>query len=295
MIDFRWPPPPDGRPRGDGPYPRAPRAGRPTLPQPGTELLEAGPGMALEYLVTGTGDPVTVFAHGLGQGIAETRPLGSGVPGRRVFFHFRGHGRSTAPPGLWGYADLAADLAAVADRTGATRALGVSLGAGALCRLVADRPTKFDRLVFFLPAALDRPHTDPARERFATLLDAVGSGDAARVAEAVAPEAPASVRHTPAGWAFLRQRIDQLLRDGLAPALATLDEEIPLPSPAPLAAVTAPALVIGARGDEVHPVAVAERLAAALPHATLHVYDEPGPLWTARTDLRDRVAGFLAG
>ena len=34
-----------------------------------------------------------------GSGIATTRPFGSAVAGRRVFFQFRGHGRSDAPPG----------------------------------------------------------------------------------------------------------------------------------------------------------------------------------------------------
>jgi 3-oxoadipate enol-lactonase len=57
--------------------------------------------------------------------------------------------------------------------------------------------------------------------------------------------------------------------------------------------VTAPALVIGCQGDDQHPVAVAEALAAALPRATLHVYDKPSVLWTNRSDLRDRISGFL--
>ncbi|MEN3309940.1 MAG: 3-oxoadipate enol-lactonase, partial [Micromonosporaceae bacterium] len=122
-------------------------------PEPRTDLLATPHGADLEYLRTGHGEPVTVFAHGLGNGIADTRPLGSGVPGTRVFFQFRGHGRSRAPGVRWTYADLAADLAAVAGATGATRALGVSLGAAALCRLVAGAPGRFERLVFVLPGA----------------------------------------------------------------------------------------------------------------------------------------------
>jgi pimeloyl-ACP methyl ester carboxylesterase len=265
------------------------------LPQPRTELLVTGHGATLEYLVTGTGTPATVFAHGLGNGIAETRPLGSGVPGRKIFFQFRGHGRSTAPAGPWSYADLAADLAAVADFGGASRALGVSLGAGALCRLLVDRPDRFERLVFFLPAVLDEVRGEPARQRLTALLAAVESGDAAQVAEAVAAEVPPAVRNTPAGWAFFRQRIEQLTGDGLAPALASLPDQVPVPDRDRLAAVAAPALVIGCQGDELHPVPVAEALAGALPKAVLHVYDKPGVLWTARADLRDRIASFLAG
>lgn len=293
MRGFRWPPPPDGGPRTWGPGPGAPRTGRPALPEPETELVTTPHGVRLEQLVTGAGDPVTVFAHGLGNGIATTRPFGSGVTGRKLFFQFRGHGRSDAPPGPWSYADLARDLRAVADLGGATRAFGASLGAGALCRLLAESPQRFERLVFFLPAVLDQPRGEVARERLAALLDAVDGGDAAAVADVVQVELPPAVRNTPAGWAYLRQRLDQLLRDGLAPGLASLPDSVPLRDAAALAAVTAPALVIGCAGDDLHPVEVAERLASALPRATLHVYDRPGVLWTDRADLRMRVSDFL--
>jgi 3-oxoadipate enol-lactonase len=293
-MDFRWPPPPDGRPdRYRPPVNRGPQTGRPTLPVPPTELVATPHGVELECLATGSGRPVTVFAHGLAGGIAETRPLGSGVHGRRIFFQFRGHGRSASLPGRWTYLDLARDLRAVADLYGATRALGVSLGAGALCRLLADNPNRFDRAVFFLPAVLDQPRPTRSTERLVDLLAALDSGDATEVAEVVAQEVPAQLRNTPAVWAYLRQRIEQLMRDGLAEGLAELPGQAAITDRAALGEVTAPALVIACRGDDVHPVEVAEQLAAALPNSTLHVYDRPGVVWTERADLRERVAGFL--
>ncbi len=293
MRSFRWPPPPDGGPRTWGPGPGGPRNGRPALPEPETELVATPHGVRLERLVTGTGEPVTVFAHGLGNGIATTRPFGSGVTGRKVFFQFRGHGRSEAPEGRWSYLDLARDLRAVADLSGATRAFGASLGAGALCRLLVESPERFERLVFFLPAALDQPRGPAARTRLVELLSAVESGDASAVAEVVAAELPPAVRNTPAGWAYLRQRLDHLLRDGLAPGLADLPGQVPLSDAGGLAAVTAPALVIACEGDELHPVEVAEQLAAVLPRATLHRYARPGVLWTERADLRERISEFF--
>lgn len=293
-MDFRWPPPPDGRPdRFRPPVTRGPQTGRPTLPPPPTELIATPHGVELERLVTGDGDPITVFAHGLGSGIAETRPFGSGVAGRKVFFHFRGHGRSGAPLGRWTYTDLSRDLRAVADLSGATRAFGVSLGAGALTRLLADNPGRFSRAVFFLPAVLDTPRPEIAQHRLTELLEAIEAGDAAGVAEVVAQEIPVQVRNTPAGWSFLRQRLDQLMRDGLANALAGLPDQIAVADSAAVGSVTTEALVIGCRGDELHPATVAERLAEALPNATLHVYDRPHVIWTARTDLRERISGFL--
>ncbi len=116
-------------------------------------------GRRLHYVVTGTGDPVTVFAPGLAQSIADTRPFGSGVEGTRVFVDLRGHGGSTGPPSDdgWTYEGLGDDVRRVADETSATRALGVSLGAGALLRLLAQTPDRFERVVLALPG----PVTDP--------------------------------------------------------------------------------------------------------------------------------------
>jgi pimeloyl-ACP methyl ester carboxylesterase len=121
-----------------------------------------GPNGAIEFITTGSGLPATVFAHGVTGSIQTTRPFGSGVLGSRTFFHFRGYGASAPAAKPLTYPALEADLRAVVDHVGATRALGVSMGAGALCRLLASTPLRFERLVFALPAALDRPRTDTA-------------------------------------------------------------------------------------------------------------------------------------
>ncbi|MFI5840462.1 alpha/beta fold hydrolase [Catenuloplanes sp. NPDC051500] len=293
MRDFRWPPRPDGGPRTYGPGPTAPRNGRPTLPEPPTDIITTPHGVRLERLTSGVGEPGTVFAHGLAGSIAATRPLGSAVTGRRVFFQFRGHGRSEAPAGLWDYADLARDLRAVADLSDVTRALGVSMGAAALARLLAESPERFERVIFFLPIPLGEPRGDALRERIETLIAIMEDGDLGAIAAAVSDELPASVRNTPAGWGYLRQRVEQLSRDGLAADLAGLAEATPVPDLSALTAVTARALIIGARNDELHPVEAAEELAGLLPHAELHIYDRPGPVFTHRADLRDRISTFL--
>ncbi len=150
-----------------------------------TSLLE-GPGGLLEFTTTGSGLPATVFAHGVAGSIATTRPFGSGVKGSRTFLHFRGYGASTAPEGPRTYAALEDDLRAVADHVGATQALGVSMGAGALCTLLAHTPLRFDRLVFALPAVLDRPRTDGALDRL-ELSEAVPLRDRAVLGAVTAP------------------------------------------------------------------------------------------------------------
>jgi 3-oxoadipate enol-lactonase len=263
----------------------------------------------VEHLTTGTGDPVTVFAHGLAGDIAGTRPLGSGVAGRRVFFHFRGHGRSEAPPGPWSFADLAAELSAVADLAGATRAVGVSMGAAALCRLLAENPARFERVVLFLPPPLDGSRPAVAAQRLERLLASVESGEAAMIASAVEAEMPPAVRNTPAGWSHLRQRVEQLQRDGLAPELESLwslpalpassaaalpaSSVAGLPVEESLRAFPGRALVIGCQGDEVHPAAWAERLAGLLPNAELTLFDRPAILWNNRRELRDQISAFF--
>jgi pimeloyl-ACP methyl ester carboxylesterase len=83
------------------------------------------------------------------------------------------------------------------------------------------------------------------------------------------------------------------MRDGLAQGVVELSGQVAITDRAALREVTASALVLACRSDELHPVAVAEELAAALPRATLHVYDRPGVLWTDRADVRARIARFL--
>ena len=293
MRSFRWPPPPEGKSKR-WPAPRGrDEPGRPLLSITPTDLREMPHGATLEYLVSGEGSPTTAFAHGLAGGIADTRPLGSGVAGRKVFFQFRGHGRSDPPGDTLGYGDLAADLRAVADEFGATRALGVSLGAGALCRLLAQTPDRFERVVFYLPAVLDEVRPAAAMTRARALIEAVEADDAPATASLLSADIPAPLRDRPAAWRYIRERLDGLLRDGLSPALGDLMEQVAVPDRSVLRAVTAPALVIGCRGDAAHPPTVAEQLAEALPNSSLHIYDQPAVLWTNRTDLRTRISEFL--
>jgi pimeloyl-ACP methyl ester carboxylesterase len=225
-------------------------------------------------------------AHGLGASVAESRPFLSGVPGTKAFVELRGHGRPwTGEPG---YQVLADDLLAEADRVGATRALGVSLGAGALLRLLAQDPSRFARVVLVLPAALHRPHPSAVR-RGAALVAALRAGDRAAVERLVRAEVPEGLD------AYVAARVDLLLASDLVPLLEALATDVPVPDPASLAAVTAEVLVLGAEGDDVHPVAVAREVAAALPSARLVAFARPSPLVHERERLRSLVTAHLAG
>lgn len=264
------------------------------LGAPRTTLLP-GPDGDLEVLTTGRGAPHTLFVHGLAGSIATTRPYASRVAGTCSFVHLRGHGASHVPASDgWGYAELAAEVRAVADRLGADRALGVSMGAGAILAGLAQDPDRFERLVLVLPAVLDRPRGDAATHRLARLAARVEAGDPGPVARHLLAEQPEEVRSDPAVAAWCAEQARQLVGTGVASALRVLPHRVPLADRSVLGAVEAPTLVLGQEEDDLHPAAVARELAAALGHATVHVAPPGGIMWRHRAQTRDLVGAFLS-
>lgn len=254
-----------------------------------------------EIVTTGEGSPATVFAPGLGSSIKHTRPFGSGVIGLRVFFPFRGHGSGSDRSDhsdrsdrsdRWSYGELAAELAYVADRTGATRAVGVSLGAAALLRLVAAQPERFERVVLCLPAVIDR-RDDRSAARFARLAELASGADRAGLSRMLLAEQPERVRSQPSVRAWVSEQVELLTRPALVRGLAELAASCPIEDRTELTKVTMPALILAAADDPAHPVSVAEDLAAVLPSARLEVFGEGGLLWKHRAQVRTVISSFL--
>ena len=112
-----------------------------------------------------------MFLHGLAGSLADVRPLAGGVRGRKVFANLPGHGRSTGPdPAL--LPDAGGAARAVADHERVGGALGVSLGAATLLRLLADTPDRLERVVLYLPAVADDRARPGAVAVHRTLADA---------------------------------------------------------------------------------------------------------------------------
>lgn len=172
----------------------------------------------------------------------------------------------------------------MAAETGATQALGVSLGAHTVLRLLTRVPDRFAKAVLFLPAALDR-----SPERRAGLAEALARRDEGAVLDWVRGELPAD-RDTEA---YARSRTAYLLSSPGLPLLLDSLTEPPVPDLSPLGAIETDVLVLAQEGDPVHPAAVARQLAALLPRATLHVFDRPGVLWSDRARFRQLVLGHL--
>lgn len=254
----------------------------------------SGSAGGLEYLTTGQGRPHTIFAHGLAGSIATTRPFGSGVTGAKTFLHFPGHGGSPVPARRVDYGVLAAGLRAVADEVGADQALGVSMGAGAVCRELSRQPDRWQRLVFVLPALIDRPRADEAYRSLSSLGRLVDAGDAAGIAAHLLRHEPPQVRLSPAARQWASGQAQSLIGTGLARVVEALTHDIPVPRRGDLATVTAPALVIGQLEDPLHPDQVARDLAAAMPNAQLEVLPPGGILWTHRDRVRGLIAEFLS-
>lgn len=219
----------------------------------------------------------------------------SGVAGTKVLYAARGHGGSPLPAGPFDHDALGRDLELVADEVGATRALGVSMGAGALLSLLARRPDRFERAVLVLPAVLDRSRDDGAVSRLAELADAVDAGDLEEVARRVLDEVPPDLRSAPGVAAYVRERAAYALRSpGLALAARSLPLSPPVADPSRLAAVTAEVLVVGQEGDPLHPAQVSRDVADRLPRARLVVFERPGMLLRERGRLRELVPEALA-
>jgi 3-oxoadipate enol-lactonase len=243
--------------------------------------------------VDGSGEPVTVFAHGLTNSCNELAALTPLAPGTAVRFCFRGHGHSSAPADGYGFADFARDLDAVAKAYAATRAVGTSLGAGAITNLLGQDPGRFERIVLLLPAALDRPLADHvAFDHVAALLETLPKQQA--IDRLMAEQEQNGER---APW--LREMDLMLWQDlnpaGVARAIRGVVRDVAIADRELLRRVEAPALIICREGDSVHPAELGRVLAELLSNAELIVLGSEQEMFEAIPQLVIRVSGFLVG
>jgi 3-oxoadipate enol-lactonase len=243
--------------------------------------------------VDGEGEPVTVVAHGLTNNRNELAALTPLVPGTKVRFDFRGHGRSSAPETGYGFADFARDLDAVARAYGATRAVGTSLGAGTLAHIVSRDPDRFDRMVWLLPAGLDMPF--PFKERYGELAAGLDGKTPDEALDAVLSDPRNVAQYVQAPW---KAEVDRLMwdhehPDGVARAIRGVIEDRPVADRELLRAVTASVLMICVEGDEIHPVALGRILHDLMANSELLVYPSEGALFEAIPEIVQRVGAFL--
>ncbi|MGZ3141952.1 alpha/beta fold hydrolase [Lentzea chajnantorensis] len=212
----------------------------------------------------GSGSPVTLVAHGLGATPGEARIPASGLPGTRVVVTLPSHGSAPdAPPGYWDYGRIADDLATVE----ADHAVGVSLGAAALVRLLSRQPRRFRRVALLLPAVLDQPRPAVTLQQLSDL--------------------------TTGPPAYVEDRRQALTR--LEAAAEQLPGQVAVADAGLLAHVEVPVLVIAATNDPLHPEDVAKATAGAFPNGELWLVDSPAPMITHRAGVRHRLVEFFGG
>lgn len=232
----------------------------------------------------GDGTPV-IGLHGL----TTTRRyvlMGSRVLERRggyrvVLYDARGHGASGAPPdGDYSAAALTGDLRAVLDSCGFKRAIlvGISMGAHTAVHFALRHPERVAALVLVTPG-FDPQTAESRQPRWDALSRALrGGGIDGFLAAYDSTGLPAEWRDRVRTVIALRLARHENL-DAVADALSAVPRSRPFEDFSELAAITAPAVVVGSRddADPEHPLATAQRYADALPAAELLVEDPGRP------------------
>jgi pimeloyl-ACP methyl ester carboxylesterase len=211
-----------------------------------------------------------------------------------VRFCFRGHGHSSSPETGYRFADFARDLDAVALAYGATRAVGTSLGAGALMRILSSTPDRFERLVFLLPAGLDRPFSNT--EGFTRTADLLDGTPREEAVEAILSDPTRVEAYLRQPWLrdFDRESWDHADLHALARCIREVVGDFPVPDRELLRAVQAPTLLICREGDEIHRADLGRILHELIPNSELLLYPDDVALYQALPAILQRVNELLA-
>ncbi|GAC1437813.1 MAG: adenylate/guanylate cyclase domain-containing protein [Solirubrobacteraceae bacterium] len=217
---------------------------------------------------------------------------------RLILYDKPGTGLSDPVPALPTLEERVADIEAVLDAAGSTRAImfGISEGGPATILLSAMRPERVQSLIICGSFATARPEAYPAevvetfersRGELELALATWGDGAALRV---FAPSLTGEVMIRFYGT-FARAAASPRMARALIEALASIDVT------GVLSAIRMPALVMHTEGDRAVPVAAGKMLADGLPNARFMVF--PGndhAFWLGDCDpMLDEIERFVTG
>jgi 3-oxoadipate enol-lactonase len=235
------------------------------------------------------------MGHGLTSTYRDFEIFAPFLPGTKVMFDFRGHGDSECPPpGSYTTEDFAQDLNAVAKEYEATCAAGVSLGAGAIMRLLATQPDRFEKMILLLPGRV--PVHPQVRERLFHLADLLERTSVEETADVIVAEEEAAGAYDnfPASKQFRRDALLRMNRAGIPNAIRECIDDPPVTDPDLVRRTHAPTLVIGQDNDLLHDSDIARELGRLLPNAELHVFEDQFGLLRDVPTLVQRSAALLS-
>ena len=214
---------------------------------------------------------------------------------RVVALDLRGHGASSVPARPYRNADLVADVVAVMDRERIERAaiVGLSIGATVALELVLAHPARVDRLVLMgADAAPDGGLAALRNALFCVLVRLLGMR--LFLLDTVAKTLTgATFRRDRSAYQAFRARLARFSGRAAAYAMKAWTGRRPLA--AAVAAISVPTLVVVGDEDVSCPLPSGERLAAAVPAATLTRIAGAGHTMAAEQPhaVATTLAGFL--
>jgi len=237
-------------------------------------------GFDMHYRVLGQGPPL-VFVHGLLSSIDMADALGE-TPGYLtdrfclIRYDARGHGRSgyTTNPKDYTWDALAEDLLGLLRHLGIERASlwGSSVGGGTALVFALQHPEMVERLILRPPPPMGQQASAHSAALFgglALLIDGLGLEKAADIALALRPWAGLKEAN-PELFNWIRNFLLSQNEEGIVPAIRgiVLGPEL---AREPFSEIRAPTLIVAHPDDDIHPVASAEVLHAAIQGSRLVV------------------------
>jgi pimeloyl-ACP methyl ester carboxylesterase len=261
-------------------------------------------GFKMYYQVRGDGPPL-VIAHGLLSSSAMADLLGEVPPAlfkdfRVVTFDARGHGQSgfTTEVADYEWESLVADMLALFDHLGIDKAHlgGSSMGGGTALVFALRHPERVDKIVLQSPPPVGQQLSAPGAALFgglAKLIEGLGLKEAVDIALRLKPWCEVE-KTAPIIFQWIRHWLLSLNPVALVPAIRGIVLG-PALSDEDFTRVAAPTLLIAHPDDELHPVASAERLRAAIPQSQLIVAPDSWYYNVHRDELAATIASFLKG
>jgi pimeloyl-ACP methyl ester carboxylesterase len=220
--------------------------------------------LSFETIGPSDGEPL-VFLHGLGASRTKTTSALNNLPDLRLIApDLPGHGDSMSfDPSTYSFDSFADHTVALMDHLGIEKCHlgGLSMGSGITLNIALRYPDRFKKLVILRPSWLDSPQPPHLK----LVADA---GELPRAAFELTPGFQKLLADNPS----VANSITAVYQHPDNAVLSRMWNDYPFSSLSQLKTITAPVLVLDSPRDDLHPVGVATKIAAALPNSqTAHL------------------------